>query len=45
MEDTSFVKVGGTRVMDQKLKGGIGAEEGEKGIVVNEKGLGLGSSR
>ena len=45
MEDAGFVEVGGAGVVDEALEGGVGTEEGEEGVVVDEEGLGLGSFR
>ena len=41
MKDACFVKIGGARIVDEELKLGSRAEEGEKGVVVDEEGLGL----
>lgn len=43
VEDPCFVEIGGPGVFDEALEGGVGAEDGEEGVMVYEEGFGLGS--
>ncbi len=45
IEDACFVEVRGAGIVDEKLKLGVGTEEGKKGVVVDEERLGLGVGR
>ena len=42
VEDACFVEVRGARIVDEKLKFGVGTEERKKRVVVDEERLGLG---
>ena len=41
MKDASFVEVRGARVVDEELQGGIWAEEGEEGVMIDQEGFWL----